>query len=94
MITLSLVSLLIGAALGQYYRVLALIPATAVLLVLAIGTGVAQAQTAWSIVLMVAAAATSVQIGYLVGLTVHHVVAANWSGGTSALTSSTSTSAR
>jgi hypothetical protein len=93
MLTLSLVSLLVGAGLGQYYKVLVLIPATALLMVVAIGTGVAQAQTAWSIVLMVAAVATSIQIGYLVGVAVHHVLVANWSHGTSPLTSSTPTSA-
>ena len=94
MLTLSIVSFLIGAGLGQHYRVLVLMPATAILLVVAIGTGVAQAQTAWSIVLMVAAAAASIQIGYLVGVAVHHVLAASWSSGSSPLTSSTSTSAR
>jgi hypothetical protein len=94
MLTLSIVSLLVGAGLGQYYRVLVLIPATAVLLVVAIGTGVAQAQTAWSIILMAVAAATCIQIGYLVGVAVHHVLAASWSSETSPLTSPTSTSAR
>ncbi len=89
MLTLSIVSLLVGAGLGQIYRVLVLIPATAILLVVAIGTGVAQAQTAWSIVLMVAAATACIQIGYLVGVAVHHVVVVNWSSGTSPLTSST-----
>jgi membrane protein DedA with SNARE-associated domain len=90
MITLSIVSLLVGAGLGQHYRVLVLMPATAILLVVAVGTGVAQAQTAWSIVLMVAAAATSIQIGYLIGVYVHHILVANWSHGASPLTSSTS----
>ena len=94
MLTLSIVSLLVGAGLAQHYKVLVLIPSTAILLVVAIGTGVAQAQTAWAIVLMVAAATTCIQIGYLVGVAVHHVLVANWSSGTSPLTSSTPTSVR
>jgi membrane protein DedA with SNARE-associated domain len=94
MLTLSIVSLLVGAGLGQHYRVLVLVPATAILLGVAVVTGAAQAQTAWSIVLMGVAAATCIQIGYFVGVGIHHVLVANWSSGTSPLTSSTSTSAR
>jgi hypothetical protein len=102
MITLSIVSLLVGAGLGQHYKVYVLLPATGILLVLAIGTGVAQALTAWSIVLMIAAAATSIQIGYFVGVGVHVLVTSWWNGSssltsdasTSPLTSRTSTSAR
>jgi hypothetical protein len=44
-------------------------------LVLAFGIGVAHADTAWSIVLMAATAAMSVQIGYLVGMGVRYVLA-------------------
>src|SRR5437660_3578223 len=91
MITLSLVSLLVGAGLGQHYRVLVLLPATGILLVLAIGTGMAQALTAGSIALMVAAAAISIQIGYLVGVGLH-VLVTSWSSGSSSLTSGASTS--
>jgi len=71
MLTLSVVSLLAGAGLGLYCRILVLIPATAILLAVAIGTGVTPVpHTAWSIVLMVAAATTCIQIGYLVGVAV------------------------
>jgi membrane protein DedA with SNARE-associated domain len=95
MIILSVVSLLVGAVLGQRFKVMALMPATAIVLVLAVATGVTQAQTAWSIVLMVAAAATSMQIGYLIGIGIRHVLAAALSSRSSPLTSPTvSTSAR
>ncbi len=71
MLTLSVVSLLAGAGLGLYCRILVLIPATAILLAVAIGTGVTPVpHTAWSIVLMVAAATTCIQIGYLAGVAV------------------------
>jgi hypothetical protein len=86
---LLMVSLLVGAALGQRFKVLVLMPATAIVLVLAVGTGVTQARTAWSIVLMAAAAATCLQIGYLVGIGVHHVLAAALSKRSSPLTPTT-----
>jgi membrane protein DedA with SNARE-associated domain len=76
---LSMISLLVGALLGQRFKVMVLMPATAILLILAVGIGVTHAQTAWSIVLMAAAAATSMQIGYLIGIGIHHVLAAAWS---------------
>jgi hypothetical protein len=92
---LSVISLLIGAVLGQRFKVLVLMPATAIVLVLAVATGVTQAQTAWSIVLTATAAATSMQIGYLIGIGIRHVLAAVWSSRSSPLTSPTaSTSAR
>ena len=86
---LSMVSLLVGMVLGQRFKVLVLMPATAIVLVLAVGAGVTQARTAWSIVLMAAAAATSMQIGYLVGIGVHHVLAAALSRRSSPLTPTT-----
>jgi hypothetical protein len=76
MIILSTVSLLVGALLGQRFKVMILMPATAIVLAIAIGTGVTHAYTAWSIILMAGAAVTSVQIGYLIGIGVHRVLAA------------------
>ncbi len=66
MILLAMVSLLVGALLAQRFRVLVLVPATAIVLAVAIGTGVTPADTAWSVVLMTGIAVTSMQIGYLV----------------------------
>jgi membrane protein DedA with SNARE-associated domain len=89
---LSMISLLVGALLGQRFKVMVLMPATAILLVLAVGIGVTHAHTAWWIVLMAAAAATSMQIGYLIGIGVRHVLAAAWSRRSSRLTSPTASS--
>jgi hypothetical protein len=86
MIILSMVSLLVGAVLGQHFKVMVLIPAIAVVLVLAVVTGVTHAQTAWSIVIMAVAAATSLQIGYLLGIAIRHVLAAALSSRSSSLT--------
>jgi hypothetical protein len=87
MIALSMISLLVGAALGQRFKVMVLMPAIAIVLVLAVGTGVAHAQTAWSIVLMAVAAATCLQIGYLIGIFIRHVLVAALSRRSSPLTS-------
>ena len=93
MMTLSMISFLVGAVLGQRFKIVVLIPAFAIVLIFVVGTGVALAQTAWWIVLMAAAAVTCLQIGYLVGIGVHHVLAAALSRRSSPLTPTT-TSAR
>ena len=93
MILLAMVSLLVGALLAQRFKVLVLIPATAIVLGVAFGTGVAHAHTAWSTILTVATAATSMQIGYLIfGSGVRHA----WAGVISSRSShvSSTTSAR
>lgn len=74
--TLSLISLLIGAALGQRFKVVVLLPAGAMALLAAVRTGVAEAQTVWEIILLAAAAATCLQIGYFVGIYIRHALTA------------------
>jgi hypothetical protein len=72
MIWLSIVSLSIGALLAQRFKVIVLVPATLTVLAVAIGAGVAQASSAWLIVGMIAAASVSIQVGYFVGMLIHH----------------------
>jgi hypothetical protein len=67
MMTLTTVSLLLGVVLGQRFTVLILAPAMAIALVLAIGAGMARADTVLWIVLMAAATVISLQFGYLIG---------------------------
>jgi disulfide bond formation protein DsbB len=75
MILLAMVSLLVGALLAQRFRVMVLIPATAIVLGIAVGTGVAPTHTVWSMILMVGTSAISMQIGYLViGGGVRHIL--------------------
>jgi len=75
-ILLAMVSLLVGALLAQRFRVMVLVPATAIVLGVAVGTGVTHPHTVWSMILMVGTAATSMQIGYLIiGSGVRHVLA-------------------
>ena len=76
MLVLSTVSFLVGALLAQRLKIMVLIPAVATVLTLAVGIGVTNAHTAWSIVLTAVTAATSMQIGYLIGISVHGVLAA------------------
>jgi hypothetical protein len=95
MTILSIFSLLAGAVLAQRFKVMVLMPASVIVMVLAVGAGVTHAQTAWSIVLMAATAATSIQIGYLIGIGIHHFVAATVSSRSSRLAApSVSTPAR
>ena len=74
MITISLVSFLVGAALGQRFEVIVLVPAIVIFSGLAIVTGGADGQPAWAIVLMVATIATCLQIGYFGGVYIRHAL--------------------
>ena len=74
MTLLSIVTLLVGLVLAQRFKVMVLMPASVIVTVLAVATGATHAQTAWSIVLVAATAAISIQIGYLIGIGIHHFV--------------------
>ena len=86
MILLSTVSLLAGLLLAQYFKVMVLVPASLIVLVLAVGTGATHAYSAWSIVLMTAAASTCIQIGYFLGIGMRHFVVTAISSRPSSLT--------
>ncbi len=62
-----LISLLIGVVLGRRYTVLILAPAFMLTLVLAIGTGLAHTDAAWSIGSTTLVVIVGLQIGYLFG---------------------------
>jgi putative Ca2+/H+ antiporter (TMEM165/GDT1 family) len=85
MITISMISLLIGAVLAQRFKVIVLIPAIAIFSGLAIIA--AHADSAWSIVLLAAATTTCLQIGYFVGIGVRHALETRISSSSSSLTS-------
>ena len=76
MLVLSTVSFLVGTVLARRFNVVVLIPAVAIVLALALGIGISNAFSAWSIVAMAVAATTSLQIGYLIGLSIHDLLAA------------------
>lgn len=62
-----LISLLIGIVIGRRYSVLILAPAFMLTLVLAIGTGLARTDAAWSIGSTALVVIVGLQIGYLLG---------------------------
>jgi len=76
MMAVLLVSFLVGAVLGQGFKVLVLVPAFAIALVVTIGAGIAHVDTVWSIVLTSATVAIGLQLGYLFGISVRLVLVA------------------
>ena len=72
MIWLSTVSLVAGGLLAQRFRFMVLAPATFVAVVVAMAVGVAQTDSVWRIILTIASASTGMQIGYFLGMLVHH----------------------
>ena len=89
MITFSLISLFVGAALGQRFKIRVLIPALAILVIVAAGAGFMQARSGWYVVLIVATTATCLQIGYFFGIgIVRHLLTAALSRRPAPLTSS------
>jgi hypothetical protein len=85
MIATLMISMLFGAALGQRFNVMVLVPAMAVVLLLSIGAGVAHPQAAWEIIKMAASAAIGLQCGYFCGILIRHFLVAAPSQGTSPL---------
>jgi hypothetical protein len=73
---LAILTLLVGVALGQRFTVLVLLPAILVTLCIAVGVGMARAQTAGTIALGAIAAIVCLQIGYLLGLAIRQVIKA------------------
>jgi len=74
-LVLSTVSFMVGAALAQRFKIMVLVPAVATVLTVAVGIGATNAYTAWSIVVTAVIAATSMQIGYLIGMSIHGLLA-------------------
>ena len=73
MLMLSLICLLFGAVLGQRFKVQILMPAMA--LTIAAAAGLAHASTFWQILGAVFVATTDLQIGYLAGVGIRHLMA-------------------
>jgi hypothetical protein len=73
---LAIFMLLVGAALGQRFTALVLVPAILVALGVALGLGIARSQPPGTIVLVTIVAIVSLQIGYLLGLGIRQLVQA------------------
>jgi hypothetical protein len=62
------IGFLAGIALGQFFKVLILVPAMSIALIATIAVGIARADNVWSIALVSVAIGTALQIGYLIGI--------------------------
>ena len=76
MISLGILSLLVGAVLAQRFKVMILLPATVMVIVAAGGIGLTQSYTIGSTMLTVAAGGLSTQVGYLFGLGLRYLLEA------------------
>ena len=76
MIWLATISVLAGAVLAQRFKVVVLLPATAMVLAGVAGTAVVQVHTAWWSVAMAAAGISGMQLGYFIGLWLRFVLEA------------------
>src|SRR5258708_2061419 len=76
MIWLSIVSLVIGALLARHFKIIALAPATFVIVVASIAIGEAYFADIWSIVLTMIVASVGIQIGYFIGIMIQYSVEA------------------
>ena len=75
MISTSIISLLFGATLAQRFKVVALLPAMAVVMILAAVTEGTHSQGVWWFVKMAATAAVCLQAGFFFGIFVRHFLA-------------------
>ncbi len=76
MMTLMLICLLVGAVLGQRFKVLVLVPVMALALPLSAAAAITQSAPFWQTVLTALTAATGLQIGYLAGTGIRYLLAA------------------
>lgn len=74
--TIAIVSFLVGMVLGQRFGVLILVPATAVGLALAIGYALANGDRLLLVVQIGAATVASLEVGYLLGIGLRHLLVA------------------
>jgi membrane protein DedA with SNARE-associated domain len=72
MIWLSAVSLMAGGLLAQRFKIIVVAPATFVVVVVAVAVGIAQTNSFWSIILMMATASVGIQIGYFLGMLIQY----------------------
>ena len=74
MISLGILSLLVGAVLAQRFKVMVLLPATVMVIMAAAGIGLTQFCTIGSTMLIAAAGALSMHVGYLFGIGLRYLL--------------------
>lgn len=73
MMILALLCLLAGMVVAQRFKVLILVPTISVALAFTIGTGIARAESLWTLLAAMAIVTACVQVGYLLGAAVYHL---------------------
>ena len=74
MLLLGIFTLLAGMVLGQRFRALSLIPIGLLVLLFIVSAGIALGETLWQIGLNAVVAVVCVQLGYLFGLGIRHLL--------------------
>jgi hypothetical protein len=74
MLLLGIFTLLAGMVLGQRFKVLTLVPAGVLILLFAIAAGAALGETSWQIGLNAVIAIVCIQLGFLFGLGIRHLL--------------------
>jgi len=75
MVMLTIASLIIGALLGQRFKVFVLVPTIALATVAIAGASLAHGNSAWSTALAAVLVVTGLQMGYLGGMTARLITA-------------------
>jgi hypothetical protein len=74
MLTLAIITMLIGMLLGMRFKVLVLLPTMMLAIVAVLGGGIAHHEQAGSIALAILIAIVGVQVGYVGGLSANHAL--------------------
>jgi hypothetical protein len=94
MMTLMQICLLLGAVLGQRFKVLVLVPGMAVVLPLVAAAGIVRGDPYGQVAIALMVAAVSLQLGYLAGIVLRHLLVLLRASQISASSRSPGTSAR
>jgi hypothetical protein len=73
MLAPAILSLFVGVALAQRFKVLVLVPAIMITLLFAFVSGLAHADASWSAAAIAVTIIVGLQIGYLLGIAVRHL---------------------
>jgi hypothetical protein len=77
MVTPAIIGLLVGTFLAQRFKVLVLAPVILLFaVILAFGAGIARADAGWTVGLTAAVTIVGLQIGYLLGIGIRHLIVA------------------
>src|SRR5262245_4700282 len=76
MIWLAIVSLVAGGLLARHFKIIVLVPATLVIVAIAIAVGELRTTDIWSIALIIAIPSVGIQVGYFFGVLIQYGLSA------------------